>query len=88
MCTNLCRAKPSLQVLTTAALTAHALHPNYPEKHDPALQPTLGGGMVIKTNLEQRYATSAVSGEDSYCGTRHVSNARDLDGAARYPEST
>ena len=41
---------------------AHALHPNYPEKHDPALQPTLGGGMVIKTNLEQRYATSAVSG--------------------------
>ena len=46
-----------------AAMTlAHALHPNYPEKHDPALQPTLGGGMVIKTNLEQRYATSAVSG--------------------------
>ena len=41
---------------------AHALHPNYPEVHDPALQPTLGGGMVIKTNLEQRYATSAVSG--------------------------
>ena len=40
---------------------AHAYHPNYPDKHDPALQPKLGGGMVIKTNLEQRYATSAVS---------------------------
>ena len=40
---------------------AHALHPNYPEKHDPALQPCLGGGMVIKSNVEQRYATNAAS---------------------------
>ena len=29
--------------------------------------------MVIKTNLEQRYATSAVSGENSCCSTRHIS---------------
>ena len=40
---------------------AHALHPNFPEKHDPELQPTLGAGVVIKHNTEQRYATSAVS---------------------------
>ena len=38
---------------------AHALHPNFIEKHDSNHQPILGKGTVIKFNAQQRYATSA-----------------------------
>ena len=40
---------------------AHALHPNYVEKHDAQHQPLLGEGVVLKHNAQQRYATSARS---------------------------
>ncbi len=36
---------------------AHATHPNYPERHDPSHQIALGGGPVVKVNVNQRYAT-------------------------------
>jgi aspartyl aminopeptidase len=39
---------------------AHALHPNYTAKHDPSMAPKINGGLVIKTNCNQRYATTAV----------------------------
>ena len=39
---------------------AHGVHPNYAERHDPKHGPKLQGGLVIKHNANQRYATNAV----------------------------
>lgn len=40
---------------------AHALHPNYMEKHDSQHQPIMGQGVVLKTNAQFRYASDAFS---------------------------
>lgn len=40
---------------------AHATHPNYPERHDPAHHIRIDGGIVVKYNANQRYATDAVT---------------------------
>ncbi|MCX4191183.1 M18 family aminopeptidase [Methylophaga sp. OBS1] len=42
-----------------SADNAHAIHPNYPDKHDAEHGPILNRGPVIKTNANQRYATSS-----------------------------
>jgi len=41
---------------------AHAIHPNYSSKHESSHAPTLNGGVVIKQNSNQRYATNGITG--------------------------
>lgn len=40
---------------------AHATHPNYPERHDPAHPVLINGGPVLKVNANERYATDAAT---------------------------
>lgn len=44
-----------------SADNAHAVHPNYPEKHDPTNHPVMGGGPVIKINANCKYMTDSDS---------------------------
>eukprot|EP00494_Astrolonche_serrata_P034260 UN34529 len=40
---------------------AHAIHPNYGGKHERNHGPKVNGGLVIKNNANQRYATTSLS---------------------------
>ena len=60
------RRRPSTTSTATLAASscvsadnAHAVHPNYPERHDPDHGPIVNQGPAIKLNANQRYATSA-----------------------------
>jgi aspartyl aminopeptidase len=41
---------------------AHGTHPNYPDRHEPNHWIELGGGPVVKTNVNLRYATDGETG--------------------------
>ena len=48
--------------LLVSADMAHAVHPNFSERHEPSHTPSLGGGPVLKYNANQSYATDAGTG--------------------------
>lgn len=52
---------------------AHALHPNFSDKHDPAYSPKVNMGPVIKISANYRYATTSVS------ATRFISLCREVE---------
>jgi aspartyl aminopeptidase len=47
--------------LLVSADMAHAIHPNYPDQHEPQHTPQLNRGLVIKSNSNQSYATDGAS---------------------------
>ncbi len=47
--------------LSLSVDAAHGLHPNYQKAHEPRHQPLMGGGVTLKVNAQQRYATTASS---------------------------
>jgi aspartyl aminopeptidase len=41
---------------------AHAIHPNFPNKHEKSHSPLMNNGVVVKNNQNQRYTTNSVTG--------------------------
>ena len=40
---------------------AHAVHPNFADRHEPGHRPVIGGGPTIKRNVNQAYATDSTT---------------------------
>lgn len=64
---------------------AHAVHPSYASRHEPRHKPLINGGPVIKTNAQQRYATTAATAamfaelcREEDVAVQHYANRTDL----------
>ncbi|MCA6093537.1 M18 family aminopeptidase [Streptomyces sp. SCA3-4] len=51
------RARAFAGTVCLSSDTGHAVHPNYSERHEPGHHPMPNGGPILKTNVNQRYAT-------------------------------
>ena len=55
-------ARARTRSMLISADMAHAVHPNYADRHEPAHKPVIGGGPVLKQNANQSYASDATTG--------------------------
>ncbi|MFI9721070.1 M18 family aminopeptidase [Streptomyces sp. NPDC052396] len=51
------RARAFAGTVCLSSDTGHVVHPNYPERHEPGHLPLPNGGPLLKSNVNQRYAT-------------------------------
>ena len=72
-----------------SADNAHSIHPNHPEYADPVNRPVINGGIVIKYNAQQKYATDAFSAayfknlcEEAHIPTQTFTNHSDNPGGS------
>ena len=72
-----------------SADNAHAAHPNFPEKADPANPVRMNGGVVLKVNASQKYTTNGLTGAvvrqiAQSCGVavQQFANRADLPGGS------
>ncbi|KAF8605288.1 aspartyl aminopeptidase [Ceratobasidium sp. AG-I] len=54
-------AQSIAQSFLVSADMGHGIHPSFTSSHEEVHRPELNGGLVVKTNAKQRYATDAIS---------------------------
>jgi aspartyl aminopeptidase len=54
-------ARAMARSFLVSADMAHAIHPNYSDKHEPNHSPVLGKGPVLKLNVNQSYASDGLT---------------------------